>query len=220
MLRGHISAMLPDLPLDAFTDSRTLATGTVLLRRGELPEYPLYLASGQVRLGVVNGNEIVHLLGLAQGPFWLDATEVILGVPHVMDVVADTDVVVNSVPAQRFQASLSALPATVRAMVRDIAKSHRQQSELAVSRLVKDAEARCAEWLLRSAEPSHQGGLAVMWREHKRMVAHQLGIAPETLSRILRHLREQQLVSGTGRVLRLLDPTRLRDLANAGMATG
>lgn len=212
--------MFQDLPPDACAESRTLAAGRVLLRRGELPEHPLYLASGQVRLGVVNGDDMVHQLGLAQGPFWLDATEVMLGLPHVMDVVADTDVVVTSVPAQRFQASLSALPTTVGAMVRDIAKSHRQQSELAVSRLVKDAEARCAEWLLRSAEPSHHGGLAVMWREHKRMVAHQLGIAPETLSRILRHLREQQLVSGTGRVLRLLDPTRLRDLANAGMAAG
>ena len=121
MLRGHISAMLPDLPLDAFTDSRTLATGTVLLRRGELPEYPLYLASGQVRLGVVNGDDMVRLLGLAQGPFWLDATEVILGVPHVTDEVAATDVAVNHVPAQRIQASLSALPTTVQAMVRDIA---------------------------------------------------------------------------------------------------
>lgn len=212
--------MLPDGPLDACADSRTLAAGTVLLRRGESPEHPLYLAQGQVRMGVVNGDQMVHLLGVAQGPFWLDATEVMLGLPHVMDVVADTDVVVNSVPAQRFQASLSALPATVGTMMRDIARAHRQQSELAVSRLVKDAEARCAEWLLRSAEPSMQGGLAVMWREHKRMVAHQLGIAPETLSRVLRHLREQQLVSGTGRVLRLLDPTRLRDLANAGMAAG
>ena len=212
--------MLPDLPLDTCADSRTLAAGTVLLRRGESPEHPLYLARGQVRMGVVNGDQMVHLLGVAQGPFWLDATEVMLGLPHVMDVVADTDVVVNSVPAQRFQTSLSALPATVGTMMRDIARAHRQQSELAVSRLVKDAEARCAEWLLRSAEPSMQGGLAVMWREHKRMVAHQLGIAPETLSRVLRHLREQQLVSGTGRVLRLLDPTRLRDLANAGMAAG
>ena len=95
----------------------------------------------------------------------------------------------------------------------DVALAHRQQTELAVSRLAKDAEARCAEWLLRNAEPVEQGVMAVLLRQHKRLIAAHLGIAPETLSRVLRHLREQSLISGTGRVLKLLDPTGLRTLA-------
>ena len=43
----------------------------------------------------------------------------------------------------------------------------------------------------------------------------QLGIAPETLSRILRQLREQELISGRGRVLQLTNPQALRTLAGA-----
>ncbi|WP_156909623.1 helix-turn-helix domain-containing protein [Ottowia thiooxydans] len=38
-------------------------------------------------------------------------------------------------------------------------------------------------------------------------------MAPETLSRVLRHLRERQLISGSGRILDLLDLNGLRALA-------
>ena len=54
-----------------------------------------------------------------------------------------------------------------------------------------------------------------MLRQRKRMIAAQLGIAPETLSRVLRQLRERSLISGTGRILNLLDPGALRALAGA-----
>ena len=44
-------------------------------------------------------------------------------------------------------------------------------------------------------------------------IAAQLGIAPETLSRVLRQLRERSLISGSGRVLNLVDLNGLRALA-------
>ena len=112
---------------------------------------------------------------------------------------------------------MGSLPATARSVLSGVALAHRQQTELAVSRLAKDAEARSAEWLLRHAEPAHDapGALAVFLRERKRMIAAQLGIAPETFSRVLRQLRERSLISGSGRVLNLVDPGGLRALAGA-----
>ena len=50
-------------------------------------------------------------------------------------------------------------------------------------------------------------------RERKRQIAAQLGIAPETFSRVLRQLRERSLISGSGRVLNLIDPGGLKALA-------
>ena len=100
-------------------------------------------------------------------------------------------------------------------MMFDIARAHRQQTDLTVSRLAKDAESRCAEWLLSHAEASDTGGCAVHLQQRKRAIAAQLGIAPETLSRVLRHLRELRLISGSGRVVDLVDLAGLRSLAGS-----
>jgi CRP-like cAMP-binding protein len=53
----------------------------------------------------------------------------------------------------------------------------------------------------------------VQLQQRKRSIATQLGIAPETLSRVLRHLRERSLISGSGRIVNLVDMNGLRSLA-------
>ena len=133
---------------------------------------------------------------------------------HAVDAVAETEVHLQQVSVSDFVAEVQALPAASRNLLMDMARSQRQQTELAVSRLAKDADARCAEWLLRHAEPIDlSGSLAVKLTERKRTIAAQLGIAPETFSRVLRHLRDRQLISGGGRVLGLPNPQALRELA-------
>lgn len=206
--------MLPSKSFDLSSEGQTLAPGTPLLRRSQAMGEVLHVDTGRVALGLMEGDVLAHQLGVVEGPFWLEATAAVLGLPSAVDGVAETAVTVRRVPLKAFQASLNALPASAQAVLRDVARAHRQQAELAVSRLAKDAEARCAEWLLRHAEPAgDQGSLSVMLRERKRMIAAQLGIAPETLSRVLRHLREQSLISGSGRVVNLVDPKGLRSLA-------
>ena len=58
-----------------------------------------------------------------------------------------------------------------------------------------------------------RGGLRVTLHQRKRLIAAQLGIAPETLSRVLRHLREHGLIAGTGNVLSLPQPRALQMVA-------
>ncbi|HMT17526.1 MAG TPA: Crp/Fnr family transcriptional regulator [Ottowia sp.] len=194
-----------------------MAAGTQLLRRACVDEHVLHIDSGRVALGVVENGALAHQMGLVEGPAWLNVGCAVLDKPPVVDAVADGPVQLRRVPLRDFVAGLRELPAPALALLRDMAAAHRQQAELAVSRLAKDAEARCAEWLLRHAEPAQgaPGTLAVMLRQRKRMIAAQLGIAPETLSRVLRQLRERSLISGTGRILNLLDPGALRALAGA-----
>jgi CRP-like cAMP-binding protein len=117
-------------------------------------------------------------------------------------------------PLAQFRSQLKNLPEAVHTLMLDLAKAQRQQIEVGVSRLAKDADARFAEWLLRHAEPADaQGTLAVILQDRKRLIAAQLGIAPETFSRVLKHLRDRKLISGSGRVLKLLDPIGLETLA-------
>lgn len=197
--------------------AESVATGTVLLQRSAVTDSVIYIDSGRVLLGVVgtgaNANTIEHQLGVVEGPSWLEATAAVLNLPSAVDAVAQSAVQFHRLPLEEFRTGLGTCAPDVQSMLLDIARSHRQQTELTVSRLAKDAEARCAEWLLSHAETSEQGGCKVQLQQRKRAIAAQLGIAPETLSRVLRHLRELRLISGSGRTVDLVDPVGLRTLA-------
>ena len=206
--------MLASVLTSSAESSVAVAAGTVLLHRGDAVDQILHIVQGRVVLGILQDGEMEHQLGEVEGPFWLEAASGLLGLKHAVDAVAETPVQLQRVSVPEFLAQVQTLPAASQTLLMDMAKSQRQQTELAVSRLAKDADARCAEWLLRHAEPDAQvGGLAVTLRERKRNIAAQLGIAPETFSRVLRHLRDRQLISGAGRVLGLPNPQALRELA-------
>jgi CRP-like cAMP-binding protein len=194
--------------------AENVACGTVLLRRGQAANKAIHLLTGRVALGVIEEGVLVHQLGAVEGPFWLEAAAAMLGLPHAVDVMAESSVTIQTMPLGQFKSHLKNLPEPMHTLMLDLAKAQRQQSEVAVSRLAKDADARFAEWLLRHAEPADaQGRLAVILRDRKRLIAAQLGIAPETFSRVLKHLRDRKLISGGGRVLNLLDPSGLQSLA-------
>lgn len=198
---------------DPAAESVIARQGEVLLRRGAVPAWVTYIDAGRVSLGLMEDQVLAHQLGAVEGPLWLEATCAVLSLPSAVDAVADTEVRLRRMPLPEFRNWVASLPASAQVVLHDVATAHRQQTELAVSRLAKDAEARCAEWLLAHAQTSAQGSVAVMLNQRKRMIAAQLGIAPETLSRVLRHLRERSLISGSGRVVNLVDPGGLRSLA-------
>lgn len=188
--------------------------GTVLLHRGDAAKRIVHLAQGRVVLGVLVDGLMAHPLGVVEGPFWLEAASALLSLPHAIDAVAETDVQVQSVSRLDFLAEVQALSPTLQSVLMDLARAQRQQTETAFSRTAKDADARCAEWLWRHAEPvGSGGGWAVQFTERKRTIAAQLGMAPETLSRVLRHLRELELISGGGRLMGLPNLQALRELA-------
>ena len=205
-----LNQVLPSIPAPA----EDVAAGTVLLRRGQAAAKALHLISGRVALGVIENGVMVHQLGSVEGPFWLEAAAAMLGQTHAVDALAESPVTIQAMPLGQFKSHLKNLPEPVRTLMLDLAKAQRQQTEVAVSRLAKDADARFAEWLLRHAEPADsEGSLAVILHDRKRLIAAQLGIAPETFSRVLKHLRDRKLISGGGRVLNLLDPMGLQSLA-------
>ena len=200
--------------------TESVPPGTTLLRRCIPAPEVLFIEAGRVALGIASadaerpaGPAMDHQLGMVEGPGWLEAHAAVLNLPCTVDAIAETPVQLRRVPLTEFRAAVVAGPAAVQAVLSDLARAHRQQIELAVSRLSKDAEARCAEWLLRHAESSDKGVCSVKLQQRKRLIAAQLGIAPETLSRVLRHMRERSLISGSGRVVQLMDTAALRSLA-------
>ena len=202
----------------------TVQAGTVLLQRSVASDSVLFIERGRVVIGVVGqGNTagyMDHPLGFVDGPGWLETTAAVLNIPSAVDAVALTEVRFRRLPLLEFQASLNSTIPIVRSMLRDISRSHRQQTEQTVSRRSKDAQARCAEWILRESVDCKHGGASFRIKENKRDIAAQLGIVPETLSRLLTQMREQKLISGRGRLVDILDTSGLRKLAGLPDSTG
>jgi CRP-like cAMP-binding protein len=209
-----VSALLDGCP------AQRLPAGTVLWRRGQAMDTVTYLQAGHVAFGLLasepaNPPALEHHLGLQLEAGWLDAASAVLGQSAAMDAVAETDLVVRVLPKADFANTLALADTACREVLRDVASAGRQQTEWAVSRLVKDAEARCAEWLLGHAKPTGLGTAVVQLAQRKRDIASELGMAPETFSRVLRQLRERSLIASAGRTVQLVDTRGLATLANA-----
>ncbi len=205
--------MLDIANLKAHAQTRQVAAGQLVMSRSALPTTVSYLDGGRVALGVWQGDSLVHQLGALDGPCWLDLSATVLHKPPVMDAVALSPLDVSEVSRADVDRVLGQLSTAARILLVDMAIAHRRQSDYALSRLAKDAASRCAEWLLSHAVRRQGDEWAVELVEHKRSIAAHLGITPETFSRVLRHLRDQSLISGSGRLLRLTDPKALRAVA-------
>ncbi len=205
--------MVPLSYLPSDNQPEVMQAGRVLRERAQRADSVIYLESGRVLFGLLEAGQLRHQLGMVEGPVWLDAAQVLMDQAYTVDIVADTQVSVRRIPLEDFHEAFSKLNKDTKALVRDMAAGYCQQTELAVSRLAQDAEARCAQWLLRHAAPAEDGSLQVTLQQRKRLIAAQLGIAPETFSRVLRHLREHGLIAGTGNVLSLPQPAALQNVA-------
>lgn len=206
--------MLPNYSPEMPVECEVVAPGEVLRARQEKLSSVLHLVSGRVQLGILEDGQMRHQLGVVEGPFWLDGAAAMLGMPCAVDMVTETRVQLRRQPIEDFLRSVEALPKAAQLLLHDLAVGYRQQTELAVSRLAQDAEARCAQWLLRHAQHDSNGALSVTLSQRKRLIAAQLGIAPETFSRVLRSLREHGLILGTGNVLKLPQPGALQMVAS------
>lgn len=205
--------MLPTTAFALPARSEILPAGTCLRRRGQPLECVLHLDHGRVRLGIADEGRWRHQFGTVEGPFWLDAVDALLGLPALMDMWAETSLSVRRISLEQFREDCAALPQEGQGLLHDVAQASRRQQELSVNRLAQDAEARCAQWLLAHAERDEAGGMFVSLKERKRLIAAQLGIAPETFSRVLRQLREHGLIAGSGKLLNVLQPLALQSLA-------
>lgn len=204
--------------LDAFPLTpvvRSAPLGDVLLARHATPPEALYLCSGRAVAGLMVRGDLRHRLMLFDAPCWLDAAAVLLRQPAACDWVADSAVELWAFPAAGLRQWHATLPQAAQRLLQDMAQAQQRQTAAALALMAQDAEARCAQWLLQHARQAGDGLVGIELQQRKRTIAAQLGMAPETLSRVLRHLRERGLIRQDGALLQLTDPAGLRQLAAA-----
>jgi len=80
------------------------------------------------------------------------------------------------------------------------------------SRATESSEQRFASWLLGQSESGQPGGKIIL-KSTKKVLAEELGMTPETLSRVLAKFRRSGILAVNRREIEILSAAKLKDLA-------
>lgn len=188
---------------------RDLAAGARVFSRSDAARGLVAVLEGTVGLGQQREDGSFQLERTLRGPAWVDLASAWLMEGHDQDAQALGPVRVVELPLPAMRQLMLRQPQLQERVLVAMAQTVRALSAATHDLMHKDAEKRLVAWLLQQSEGRPQLRLA----ERKRDIAAQLAITPETLSRMMRQLKEKGLIAVAGYTVQLLDLAGLRDLA-------
>jgi CRP-like cAMP-binding protein len=203
--------------LEALAQLRGVAAGQTVFTHGERSRALVVLLGGDVAMGLATPGGTMRTERLVHGPAWLDASSAWLDRAYVLDAVALTSVQVAELARAPLQALLDRRPQLAQRLLVSLACEVRRLTVHAHELMHKDAPARLATWLCERCQPGNGASNQVVVRlaERKSDIASQLGMTPETMSRLMRALSDQRLIEVEGYTVQVLDLRGLRRLAGS-----
>lgn len=201
--------------LSAIAQPRAVAQGANIFTQNEVARSLVFVREGEAALGAIDAQGHFHIERPVRAPGWLDQSSAWIDAKHAVDARALTSVVVVELPCDDVQALLQTQPQLARRLIGNLA---REVHTLAIGThglMLKDAPARFAAWLLQrcGCPPGGPCHCVIKLTERKRDIASQLAITPETLSRLMRSLSRQGLISVSGYTVTVMDSEGLRRAA-------
>lgn len=208
--------------LAALAREHLLEGGQVVFDRTQGGSALWLVVSGQVALGTLREGRLAQQTRLVEPGQWLDVASAWLDARYLEDAVTQGEALLWSFDGEAVRECCMDHPSLADGLVRALARRVRCLTEGTLGLMLKDAEARCATWLLEHAElrPGSEGSKTalVALRERKRAIASQLAVTPETFSRVLRQLRERQVIDVAGYTVKVLDVEALRRVAGSPLS--
>lgn len=203
--------------LDAISQVRNVGAGQIVFAHGQSSRSLVVLLSGDVAMGMAGAGGAMRTERLVHGPAWLDASSVWLDSVHVLDAVALTPARVAELARDPLQALLDQRPLLAQRLLVSLAREVRRLTMHTHDLMHKDAPARLASWLCaRHLPPDGDPNRSIVrLAERKSDIASQLGMTPETMSRLMRSLSDQGVIEVDGYTVHLLDLRALRRIAGA-----
>ena len=200
--------------LAALARRRTYRAEQVLFRHRDPSDSLFVICSGhvQARIRSSEGRELVlHVAVQGEAPGHIDLID---QAPRACDAVAQDDVEVLMLPAQAVRGALIKHPHALLELTKDFAGIIRELDDLVRDLVFLDLPARLAKLLLAHPASDRRVELGLTQSE----LAVQLGVARQSLNRVLGELQRQGLirVQHSGRSIELLDRMALRRLAVGG----
>ena len=206
--------LLPELlqHLLLISNVRQLLAGQQVLSRHDVARSLLLLVRGDVGLGLMTPKAPLHIERSLRGPAWLDLSSAWLDCRPAVDGVALSDAVLVDVSRSAYQVLMARRPELARRTVVCLAEQLHAATGVTQDLMHKDAQGRLATWLLRrrgvDASAQH-----ISLHERKRDIASQLGVTPETLSRLLKQFSDDGLLEVHGYSIGILDASGLQSRA-------
>lgn len=203
--------------LDALAELRDVAAGQTVFTRGQTSRALVILFSGDVAMGVASPGGAMRTERLVHGPAWLDASSVWLDSAHVLDAVALTPVRIAELAREPLLVLLDQRPLLSQRLLVSLAHEVRRLTVHTHELMYKDAPARLASWLCaRQLQTDSEPNRAVVQlAERKSDIASQLGMTPETMSRLMRSLSDQGVIEVEGYTVHVLDVPALRRIGGS-----
>lgn len=201
--------------LTALARTRVVPRGAHVFRHDEPARSLVFVREGDVALGYVAEGGSFHVERPVRGPGWLDQSAAWINGEHAVDALAATPLVVVELPRDELRALLDRCPELARRLIASLAREVQSLAVNTHSLMHKAAPARFAQWLVERCQPQAEGQRAGVVRigERKRDIASQLAITPETLSRVMRSLTRQGVISVAGYTVQVADVDALRKVA-------
>ena len=201
--------------LNAMARPRFVPQGGAVFTQQEPARSLVFVREGDAALGWRTAEGDFRVERPVRGPGWLDQSSAWIDATHAIDARAVSPLVVVELPREDVQALLATQPQLARRLIASLA---REVHSLAVNThglMHKDAPARFAQWLVERCQPVADQPLRAVVRmgERKRDIASQLAITPETLSRLMRSLTRQGLITVAGYTVHVADLDGLRRVA-------
>jgi CRP/FNR family transcriptional regulator len=196
--------------VDALIESKRYLRREVIFHQGD-PSKAIYtIRSGGVKTSTALPDGREQILGIS-GPGDLLGFEALYEEAYAGTAEAVTDALVCGLPRGRFTELLAQHPEIslnfIRLLNKELERSRTQVRDLGV----KDAKERVASLLL-SLSPGKDAktfSLALTRAE----IAEMVGVAPETLIRILSEFKRRRLIQTRGHEITITSPSRLAALA-------
>lgn len=189
-----------------------LTPGQMLFSQGD-PAHAIYwVADGIIKLfrASPQGDEkVIELVG----PNRLFAEAVLfMGGRYPVNAAAQTAVRLIAIDGREFKTWLGQDVARCFRLLSGMsARMHKLVNEIDRLTLMKGAD-RLLQYLLDHSDPDESGRQKVELEAPKQIIASRIGVKPETLSRLLHKLADQNLIEIHGQTLFMTDPEALRNI--------
>ncbi len=191
--------------------ARTLSAGEILFHRGDKADSFYFIYSGQLSLAFISETgerKIIEIAG--PGTTIAEAVAFMQKTNYPVTTEALEACVVVRVPFRDYIALLHNSPAACMRLLGDICRHLHSRVQDIENLSVQNARYRFTHYLLGQVRGKTEGTAEVELSVPKNVLASRLSIKPETLSRILRSMAEEKVISIASRKITINDIDKLR----------